>query len=233
MPADAPNVPSVLSVLPAVKGLKCLDLACGLGRYSHLLIEQGAEHVVGLDISEGMIAGAKESVANLPPEQAAKFEFRTEDCSQPAKIAGGPFDLVFAAWFLNYARDYEAMLAMWKNIYSNLKPGGRLVAIVPNLSLNMDAPLDPRYGMTVGSIGKVKDGWRCRLTAFTEPLLQFEMYHLSQEVYVKCAQEAGMADFNFHPHVLPEDERKHSGYWDVYNERPHFEVLTARREPCP
>ncbi|KAF2096118.1 S-adenosyl-L-methionine-dependent methyltransferase [Rhizodiscina lignyota] len=229
MPADAPNIPSVLRVLPNVKGLNCLDLACGLGRYSRLLVEHGAQRVVGIDLSDGMINAAKELATDLPPEQRERLEFRTGDCSKPINIEGGPFDLIIAAWLLNYAPDYESMLSTWQNIYLNLKPGGQLIAIVPKLNMSMETPLDDRYGVIVEAIEKVKDGWKCRLTAYTDPPISFEPYHLSGEVYERSAREAGMVDLQLHSHVFPEDERKYSGFWDVYNERPHFEIMMARR----
>jgi toxoflavin synthase len=229
MPADAPNIPTVLSVLPDVTSLNCLDLACGLGRYSRFLVERGAQHVIGIDISEGMIDAAKKTIDDLPLEQQGRLEFRAADCSKPTDVDGGPFDLIFAAWFLNYAQDYETMLSMWQNVYKNLRPGGKFVAIIPNLSLNMDIPLDDRYGITVKSIAQIKDGWKCRLTAYTDPLIEFDMYHLFQYVYERASQEAGMLDFILHSHSLPEDERKYNGFWDVYNERPHVQMLSARR----
>jgi predicted RNA methylase len=38
---------------------KALDLACGTGCYSFALLEWGAHHVIGVDISEGMIRAAR------------------------------------------------------------------------------------------------------------------------------------------------------------------------------
>ncbi|GAB7364361.1 hypothetical protein MBLNU230_g4904t1 [Neophaeotheca triangularis] len=230
LPAAEPERPSVIAVLGKLDGLNCLDLACGLGRYTRLLVEQGASQAVGIDISQAMVDAAKTATKDLPATDQNKFAFSVGDCSQVSSVENGPFDLVFAAWLLNYASDRKEQLAMWQNIYHNLKPGNRFVALTPNVNLNMDEPLDPRYGVTVEGIGKIQDGWRTRLTAFTKPeVVQFENCHLSREVYESCAKEAGFVDLEWHRHVLPDDERKENGYWDIYDERPHILLLTARK----
>lgn len=230
LPAAEPERPSVISVLGRLDGLNCLDLACGLGRYTHLLAEQGASRVVGIDISQAMVEAAQASTKNLPNAEKEKFTFSVGDCSKVFMAEGGPFDLIYAAWLLNYASSRQEQLAMWQNVHHNLKPGSRFVALTPNVNLNMNEPLDPRYGVTVESIGKIEDGWKTRLTAFTRPeLVQFENCHLSKDVYEACAKEAGFVDLEWHRHALPDDERKEKGYWDVYDERPHILLLSARR----
>jgi ubiquinone/menaquinone biosynthesis C-methylase UbiE len=49
---------AMLAAWPHVAGKRALDLACGRGRYTKLLIEHGATHVVGLDLSMGMLQRA-------------------------------------------------------------------------------------------------------------------------------------------------------------------------------
>lgn len=48
---------AMLALMPALQGLRVLDLACGTGRYAHLAHAQGA-HVLGLDNSMAMLARA-------------------------------------------------------------------------------------------------------------------------------------------------------------------------------
>jgi len=59
------EVPSVLSVLGDVAGLRVLDLGCGSGIYPRLLARRGAS-VTGLDQSPGMIEQARRSEAAEP-----------------------------------------------------------------------------------------------------------------------------------------------------------------------
>src|SRR5258707_15532749 len=46
---------AMLELLPAVAGSRVLDLACGSGRYSRLLLEANAGHVVALDFCIPML----------------------------------------------------------------------------------------------------------------------------------------------------------------------------------
>ncbi|KAK4546601.1 hypothetical protein LTR36_001818 [Oleoguttula mirabilis] len=231
LPAQAPEKPSVLNVLGDVKGLNCLDLACGLGRWSHMLVEEGAAHVTGVDISEGMIASARETLCNLPEVQRSKMEFHVQDCSKPFAAPDGPFDLVLAVWFLNYASCYEEMLMMWRNVHDNLKPGGRFVALTSNGFCGLELPYDGRYGVSAAALGKTEEGgWKCKVTAFTFPEeVAFENFHYPHVFYERAAAEAGMAEVSWRSHVVPADDGRLAGFWDVYNLRPHFSLLTAKK----
>ena len=68
------------------------------------------------------------------------------------------------------------------------------------------------------------------MTAYTQPEnVQFEMHHLSKEVYEKNAAEAGLVELMWNGHVITEDGREEGGYWDAFEKRPSFEICTARR----
>ena len=47
---------AMLALWPEQSGRRCLDLACGTGRYAQLMEERGAELVVATDMSPGMLA---------------------------------------------------------------------------------------------------------------------------------------------------------------------------------
>ena len=63
---------------------------------------------------------------------------------------------------------------------------------------------------------KIEHGWKCRLTAYTQPEnVEFEMYHLSNEVYEKNTAEAGLVGLMWNWHLIPEDWGQTGGYWDA------------------
>ncbi|KUJ18490.1 S-adenosyl-L-methionine-dependent methyltransferase [Mollisia scopiformis] len=120
------------TVAPFVKNARILELACGTGFYTYSFLEWGASSVVGVDISSVMINEARRA--------GKEVSFIQADCSIPKAYDGGPFDVVFAAWLLNYALDQAALVSMFRNIAINLKEGGRFVSItVPPSSNPMDS----------------------------------------------------------------------------------------------
>ncbi|GAB7327522.1 hypothetical protein MBLNU13_g11388t1 [Cladosporium sp. NU13] len=233
LPASSLEQPSVEVILGDVTGLRCLDLACGLGRWSKFLLEKGAAEVTGIDISPLMIEeAAREASASWPASIRDRATFRVGDCTKPLDLEReGPFDLVFGAWLLNYAATETEQVGMWGNIFANLRHGGRFVGVTPNVHMDPVArPIDDRYGYAVVPVRKVEDGWKCRLTAYTQPEnVEFEMYHLSKEVYERTAAEAGLVGLMWNGHGIQEDGEKAGGYWDAFGKRPSFEICTARR----
>ena len=234
LPAPSIEQPSVEAVLGDITGLRCLDLACGLGRWSEFLLRNGAAEVIGVDISELMIEEAAREASTSRPariKEKEKVTFRVGDCTKPLLLEVGPFDLVFGAWLLNYAATAPEQLGMWRNIHANPRPGGRFIGVTPNVDMDtVDQPIDDRYGYAVVPVQKVEDGYKCRLTAYTQPeTVSFDMYHLSKEVYEQSAAEAGLVELTWNGHVIPEDGRKAGGYWDAFERRPSIEICTVRR----
>ena len=106
-----------------VRGSRTLDLACGEGYYTRLLCRLGADPVVGVDLSQAMIdlARAQETADPLG------IRYFVDDARS---VDQGPVaDLVFAAYLLNYAKDYAELLAMCEAIARNLRPGGRFITV--------------------------------------------------------------------------------------------------------
>lgn len=122
------NVERVLS--PHIKGAKVLEMACGTGFFTRHLLDWGATSVVAVDISQGMIDIAQAEFSKS--SNASKYQFMVKDCAQPFDVGIGQFDLVFAAWLLNYSADEAVMTAIFENISRHLKPGGRLVTVAPH-----------------------------------------------------------------------------------------------------
>ncbi|MCJ1281466.1 hypothetical protein MMC26_000786 [Xylographa opegraphella] len=228
------------AALGDISGYDVLDLACGAGLYSNLLIDWGAAHVFGIDISSEMIKVARSS---LKPDRSHCIEYHVGDCTAPDLLQTlgigreRQFDLVHGAWLLNYAATEDELTRMWRNIASNLKPGGRFVGIIPNLDVDFsdEKPFDdPKYGVTTKPIEKVPHGNRVRVTAHTAGRVEFENYILNGDhVYERSAAAAGMCHVKWKAvSPRPEDiERMEEGFWDDFVARPFSAVCTAVREP--
>lgn len=111
--------PTLFSMLPDLRGLRVLDLGCGMGDNCRLFADMGAAAVVGLDVSENMLREARE--ATTPPQISYICrDLAALDAYQPA----GPFDLVVSSLCFHYLEDYQKLL---RDIHRLLVPGGLLV----------------------------------------------------------------------------------------------------------
>lgn len=99
--AMAGEWPSLQSMLPDLRGLRVLDLGCGLGYHCRWAAESGAASVTGLDISERMLAAATANCAGLP------VAFRRADL-ETADFGENEYDLVFSSLAVHYIKDFDS-----------------------------------------------------------------------------------------------------------------------------
>ncbi|MDC8757053.1 class I SAM-dependent methyltransferase [Janthinobacterium fluminis] len=115
--AGAAEWPALQAMLPAMAGLNVVDLGCGYGWFCRWAREQGAARVLGLDLSEKMLARA----AALTQDAAigyARADLERLDLPEAA------FDLVYSSLTLHYIDRLADLLAATRRA---LVPGGRLV----------------------------------------------------------------------------------------------------------
>ena len=109
--------PAVISLLPAVGGLRVLDAGCGPGAYAQWLLDHGAQ-VVAVDANEKMLAHARARTAN-------RAEFHLANLNAPLDfLADASFDLVICPLVLDYIRDWTPLFREFQRV---LRPGGVLV----------------------------------------------------------------------------------------------------------
>lgn len=192
---------TLLNLTGQVQNLKTLDLACGDGYYTRLLCRLGAAPVTGVDLSQGMIDLALSQENNEP----LGIQYAVGDAS--GINFGATHDLVFAAYLLNYASNFEELLAMCEAIARNLKPGGRFVAVNNN-------PDDPPsnfetgriYGFSKRLAGHLENGapiiWSFHLP---EGTIEVTNYYLSTPTMERAMQAAGLENIRWYkPQVSPE-----------------------------
>jgi malonyl-CoA O-methyltransferase len=102
---------SMLEVWPNVDGMRVLDLACGSGRYSHLLCEANAAQVVALDFCMGMLE-----------QVAAAARVRASMMQLPFRAA--VFDTVVSGLAVGHATDIRQWMSEVARV---LRPEGNLV----------------------------------------------------------------------------------------------------------
>lgn len=109
--------PALKAMLPPMAGLNIVDLGCGFGWFCRWAREAGAARVLGLDVSENMLARARESTL----DKAISYERADlERLTLPA----GSFGLVYSSLALHYV---EGLKPLFESVHHALAPGGRLV----------------------------------------------------------------------------------------------------------
>ena len=112
----APEWPALRALLPDLRGLNVVDLGCGYGWFCRWAQEQGAARVLGLDVSEKMLAQARAtSVAGIIYERADLEIFDLPEAS---------FDVAYSSLTLHYISDVGTFFA---KVHRALTPGGSLV----------------------------------------------------------------------------------------------------------
>lgn len=83
------------------------------------------------------VACAKKYAMDLNPDTkmrvSAEVEVLLQDCSQSWPLSDNSLDVIFTSNFLEHLPDKKALAATLKEAVRCLKPGGRLVALGPNI----------------------------------------------------------------------------------------------------
>ena len=171
---------------PDVGGKRALDLACGSGRYSRLLQQSQAAHVVALDFCQPMLT----QIADVP-------RVRADMMSLP--FASDSFDVVVSGLAIGHAQSLDTWMCEVARV---LGPGGRLLYsdfhpaavgvgltrsfkdaadqtwTVPHSTYDPEVQLRAaaRAGLTVEAIHEIRVGFE-----LTEP------FPRSQEFYARCS----------------------------------------------
>jgi len=208
-----------------VKGQQVLDLACGDGFYSRILKRMGASRVVGVDVSEGMLALAETKEKEEP--QGIKYLHST--IQNMGKI--GEFDSAFAVFLLHYAGDRNEMLQMCSAIFQNLKPGGRFFAINTDGKklLNFSSEANNSAIWYTFEPTRIKDGDPVKVSLkHGNTKIEFEHYIYSRETYEEVLKAAGFNNVISHSMMLPL-ELAESEMWRDYVHNGPQELIECQK----
>lgn len=208
------------------QGKDILDLACGDGPFTRWVKSKGSARTVGVDLSERMIDLARER----EKETRQGIEYRTGDARDLPDL--DKFDLVTAAYLLNYARDIRDLRAMLRGVARSLRPGGRFVTANANPFFDYSKAPDFReYGFQVSAETPFVEGspiiWKFLLD---DGPIEVENYHLSPTTHETVLKECGFREVCWHtPAVSPEGLADYGKeYWQVFLEHSPVIFLDCR-----
>lgn len=145
------------------EGMRVLDAGCGTGRNLVLLMREGFD-VQGVDASEDAIAKIRARAARLAPRLDAD-RFRVE-AVEAMSLANDAVDVVISSAVLHFARDDAHWLAMVREMWRVLAPGGILFArLAMSLGQSGLRPLEGRrFALPDGSVRYLVDAELLRST---------------------------------------------------------------------
>lgn len=110
------------SLLGTLTNQSVVDLGCGNGSIARLVQEMGCTKYLGIDLSDTALS----SISGMPSE----YNFIHGDIRDAEAIAGpGEWHVVLLCDVLEHVPDSNQQIAICKRL---LKPGGRLLVVVPN-----------------------------------------------------------------------------------------------------
>ncbi len=113
----APEWAAIRAMLPDLAGRRVADLGCGFGWFSRWARSRGAAHVLGVDLSENMLARAKAET------QDAAVEYVTADL-ESLELPAGAFDFAYSSLVFHYIVDFGRLARM---VFRALTPGAHFV----------------------------------------------------------------------------------------------------------
>lgn len=108
----------VLEAAGPVTGRSCLDFGCGQGQLARILHGLGASRTVGVDGMEQLLDANRQAAPDI------EWQLSTEDSPHLAT----PFDLMFFVEVLQCLPSLDVLTRHW----AALRPGGRIVGLLPN-----------------------------------------------------------------------------------------------------
>jgi len=104
-------------------------------RHSEFILDLGAGH--GEFINQ--VQAKRKWAMDLNPETAQHLSkdvtFLRQSCAEPWKLSNASLDLVFTSNFFEHLPDKKALARTLSQAHRALRPGGRLVALGPNIRL--------------------------------------------------------------------------------------------------
>ena len=151
----APEWPALRSLLPEdLTRMKFLDLGCGFGWVSRWAREKGAIQVLGIDLSENMLAKAR----GFPADEGINYLRADLDS---VELPRNTYNVAFSSLTLHYLKDLPRFIAQ---VYQALEIGGTFAFSVEHPLFT--APRNPNFiqdseGHTVYPLdGYMKEGER-------------------------------------------------------------------------
>lgn len=206
-------------LLPDFAGKRVLDLGCGYGWHCIYAAKQGAEYVLGTDISHKMLEVAKEKTGS------PRVEYRC-GAMEELEADAESFDVALSSLAFHYIEDFPPLV---EKIQNWLKPGGSFVFSVEHPVFTAYGTQDWYYGADGEILHFPVDNYyyegKRNAVFLGESVVK---YHRTLTTYLNTLLNAGF----FIEHIVepqpPEDMLELPGMKDEMR-RPMMLLVSARK----
>jgi len=218
--AGAPEWPTLESLLPSMAGARVLDLGCGFGWFSRWAVGAGAGSVVGVDLSERMLARARSETTD------SRITYLHADLDN-IEFERANFDLAFSSLTLHYVR---GLSALFDKVHGALRSGGRLVFSAEHPILL--APSSPDW-RSFGTAGDVV--WPLNRYLEEGPRAvdwlgsSVEKQHRTVATYLNSLIRTGFTIRHVEEWGPSLEQVRERPEWAVERNRPYFLLVAAQR----
>jgi SAM-dependent methyltransferase len=215
----APEWPTLRALLPDLRERRVLDLGCGFGWFCRWARQQGAARVLGIDVSERMLARGRATTQD-PAVTYARADM--EDLELPAES----FDLAYSSLALHYVENLNPLMA---EVHCALVPGGSLVFSVEHPIFT--APAKPGWsraanGRQTWPIDSYLDEGPRTTDWLTTGVIK---QHRTVATYLNMLTGLGFTLRHVVEWGPSEEQVASHPAWEGERERPPFLLVAARR----
>jgi SAM-dependent methyltransferase len=217
--AGAPEWASLRALIPDIKQQNILDLGCGFGWFCRWAAENGAEHVLGIDVSERMLARAREMTRD------GRIAYIRADL-ESLTLQTGRYDLVYSSLVFHYLENLQLLMG---EIYRSLLPGGAFVFSVEHPLTT--APIRPQWQVDGGRrVAWPVDSYQVEGPRSTNWLTDGVIkQHRTLETYVNLLIDTGFRLAHLQAWLPTEEQLREHPDWEDEKHRPTFLLVSARR----
>ena len=214
----APEWPALRALLPDLSGRNVLDLGCGFGWFCRWARQQGATQVLGIDVSEKMLARAR--AATTDP---AITYIRAD--MERLELPAASLDVVYSSLALHYVENLSGLMS---RASCSLVPGGDLVFSVEHPIFT--APSQPNWSLnaTGRKIWPV-DGYLDEGPRSTDWLAEGVIkQHRTLATYINMLIRLGFSISHVEEWGPTEEQIATQPNWADERQRPPFLLVAAR-----
>ncbi|GGC16126.1 SAM-dependent methyltransferase [Oxalicibacterium flavum] len=214
----APEWPALRARIQDLRGARVLDLGCGFGWFCRWAAEQGADTVLGLDVSENMLTRARASTTDR------RIAYRHADLEH-VRLGRSGFDLVYSSLVLHYL---ENLPRLFGEIHGALEEGGDFLFSVehPLVTAPDRQGWEERHGGPVWPVNDyLQEG--ARTTDWLAPGVVKQ--HRTIAGYLNPLLAAGFALVHLDEWGPDTQQVAQRPEWERERHRPPFLLVHARR----